>query len=80
MFPPHDMARCIDRQQHDIDVTQHVPHEIRRVVPIVAPIENSKIAGFHHDYTMVPGPGIIGRFDVDAFKFFDESLEIIDRR
>ena len=31
-MPAHDMARAIDRQQRDIDLAQHVPNFVRRIV------------------------------------------------
>lgn len=80
LMPAHRMARAIDRQQRDIDLVQHVPNFVRRIVAVVSPVDDPQAARLDNDQAVVLRTGIVGRRNIDPIKIEDNFLEIINRR
>ena len=80
LMPAHRMARAIDRQQRDIDLAQHVPNFVRRIVAVVSLVDDPQAARLDNDQAVVLRTGIVGRRNIDPIKIEDNFLEIINRR
>ena len=64
------MLRSIHRQQGNIDMTKSLPDVIWGIMSIISPMDYTKPTRLYDKEAVIPGAGIIRRFNINIMKMF----------